>query len=1019
MQVNKLRYRLALDLGTNSIGWCMLRMNPADEPVAIIRAGVRIFPDGRNPKDGASLAVTRRLARQMRRRRDRLLRRKARLMTALVRLGFFPSNEAERKSLTSLDPYVLRTRGLDQPLSPAEFARALFHLNQRRGFKSNRRTDKKDATRSELTKAIGKLREAMAAEGDRTVGEWLAHRHERREPVRARYHQSRVQRGDGKTRIDKYYDLYIDREMIEHEFDALWTAQNRFASNLFTEPARAELKDILLFQRKLRPVKPGRCTFLPDLERAPLALPTVQRFRLYQELNNLRLLDAHMAETPLTIEQRDRAAEELERRSEMTFKGVAKLLKLGGLVKFNLEDEKRDRLKGNTTSALLAKEGLFGAQWHSFPREKQDQIVLQLLNETSESALIGWLVHETGVSEASAERIANAHLAEGYGSVSLEAARRILYELSRSVVSFADAVLAAGFAHHSALSYGRRTGEIMSELPYYGEPLQRHVGFGTGTPTDPPEKRYGRIANPTVHVGLNELRKIVNAVIHRYGRPTEIVVEVARELKQGRERRLELQREQAERQRQNELWAKDYREMAGFDPSPLDLQKLRLWHELNPRDVADRRCPYTGEQISLQRLFSAEVEVEHVLPFAMTLDDSMNNKTVSLRLANRDKGNRTPWEAFGQGHTSGYDYEAILQRASHMPRNKAKRFAPDGYQQWLRDDKDFLARALNDTAYLSRLAREYLSLVLPPNKEARAIPGRLTALLRGKFGLNYVLGKDGLKNRDDHRHHAVDAAVIGVTDQGLLQRFALASASARQQKLTRLVEAMPLPWPTYRNQVQRAVNAIIVSHKPDHNFEGRLHNETAYGLRGDREVSYHKEVDGRRQIIVERLNVIKMIEPGQVDRHGRLPDGSPRPYKGYKGDSNYCIEIARAEDGKWDGRVVSTFEANQIARTRGLAASRDPARAIDGSPLVMRLMINDCVRLKVDGRLAVMRVAKIRQDGRLSLCEHFEANVDARNRSKEEAFRYVEKTPGSLRDAGARQVTVTPLGEIQLHGFAS
>lgn len=1011
-----LRYRLALDLGTNSIGWCMLRTNAAYEPVAIIRAGVRIFPDGRNPKDGTSLAVTRRLARQMRRRRDRLLRRKARLTDALIRLGFFPADEGERKALTHLDPYVLRAKGLNQPLTPGAFARALFHINQRRGFKSNRKTDKKDTTRSELKKAIGRLREAMTADGSRTVGEWLAARHARREPVRARYHESRVPREDGKTRIDKYYDLYIDRAMVEHEFDMLWAAQAGFAPQLFNEKAREELKDILLFQRKLRPVKPGRCTFLPDLERAPLALPTVQRFRIYQELNNLRLLDSHMNEEPLTVEQRDRLAVELEARSEVTFKGIAKLLKLGGAVQFNLEDEKRDKLKGNTTSALLAKEGFFGEAWHAFPLEKQDEVVQHLLNEASESALVDWLAKETDVDEARAEAIANVNLAEGYGNVSLEAARRILCELAKSVISYADAVRGAGFVHHSALGHAQQTGEIMAELPYYGGPLQRHVGFGTGDPNDPPEKRYGRIANPTVHVGLNEVRKVVNALIRRYGRPAEIVVEVARELKQGREKRLEVQREQAERQKQNEIWAKDYRAITGFDPSPLDLQKFKLWHELNPKDAADRRCPYTGEQISLQRLFSEEVEIEHILPFSKTLDDSLNNKTVSFRRANRDKGNRTPWEAFGEGRTPGYDYEAILNRASHMPRNKAKRFAPDGYEKWLKDDKDFLARALTDTAYLSRIAREYLSLVCPPSK-VRVIPGRLTALLRGKFGLNEVLGKAGIKNRDDHRHHAIDAAVIGVTDQGLLQRFAKASASAREHHLNRLVESMPMPWPTYREQVQRAVNSVVVSHRPDHNHEGRLHNDTAYGLRGDGEVSYHKEVDGKRTRVVEKLGVIEIAEPKAVDRHGRLPDGTPRPYKGYKGDSNYCIEIACGEGGRWEGRVISTFEANEIARTKGPTALRDPALTIDGRPLVMRLMVNDLVRLRLDGRAALMRVAKIRHDGVVSMAEHFEANVDSRNRNRDGTFSYVSKVPNSLKAAQASRVTVSPIGDLHDSGF--
>lgn len=67
--MQKMRYRLALDLGSTSLGWAMVRLNSADEPCAMIKAGVRIFGDGRNPKDGSSLAVSRREARAMRRRR--------------------------------------------------------------------------------------------------------------------------------------------------------------------------------------------------------------------------------------------------------------------------------------------------------------------------------------------------------------------------------------------------------------------------------------------------------------------------------------------------------------------------------------------------------------------------------------------------------------------------------------------------------------------------------------------------------------------------------------------------------------------------------------------------------------------------------------------------------------------------------------------------------------------------------------------------------------------------------------
>lgn len=232
----KMRYRLGLDIGSTSIGWCMIRLNQADEPVAIIRMGVRIFSDGRNPKDGSSLAVTRRQARQMRRRRDRLLKRKARLLSALIRLGFFPEDPTYRKELTKLDPYILRKKGLYQALTGPEFARALFHINQRRGFLSNRKTDRKDNDSGALKKAIKDLRDKLQQENCQTLGEWLANRHEQGQSVRARLR--------GNTQKDKAYDFYADRAMIEHEFDTLWDKQSSLNPVLFTDSARNELKDM-------------------------------------------------------------------------------------------------------------------------------------------------------------------------------------------------------------------------------------------------------------------------------------------------------------------------------------------------------------------------------------------------------------------------------------------------------------------------------------------------------------------------------------------------------------------------------------------------------------------------------------------------------------------------------------------------------------------------------------------------------------------------------------------------------
>jgi CRISPR-associated endonuclease Csn1 len=1020
MQQN-MRYRLALDLGTTSLGWAMIRLNAASEPCAVIKAGVRIFSDGRNPKDGSSLAVTRREARAMRRRRDRLLKRKARMMHTLIAHGFFSKDEAARKELETVNPYSLRAKGLDEALKPEEFARALFHINQRRGFKSNRKTDKKDNDSGALKTAINKLRQTLKETGCRTVGEWLNKRDEAGETVRARYRQNKVVKDDGKTRIDKSYDLYIDRAMIEAEFDALWAKQFALNPALFNETARYELKDCLLHQRPLKPVKPGRCTLLPDEERAPLALPSTQRFRIYQEVNNLRILREGLKEEPLTLQQRNELASALDENSKRSFTQIKKLLGLGGAVQFNFEDPKRQEFKGNVTNAILSRDEHFGAAWIGFDEAKQDAIVLQLVKEENEAKLIAWLQAETGIDENRAEAIANTGLPEGYGSLSAKALARILPELRREVVTYDKAVLAAGFDHHSNISPAA-TGEILPELPYYGEPLQRHVGFGTGNPQDTPEKRYGKISNPTVHIGLNQVRLVVNALIKRYGHPSEVIVEVARDLKRSKEQRDEDVKRQAENQRRNQRHRIAIAEVLNISEERVkgaDLQKMVLWEELS-FDPAYRRCPYSGVQISAAMLLSNEVEIEHILPFSQTLDDSLNNKTVAMRQANRVKGNNTPWEAFGKQVTAGFDYTAILQRAELMPKSKRYRFAEDGLQRWLKDDKGFLPRALNDTKHLSKVAREYVSLICPQN--TRVIPGQMTAMLRGKFGLNDVLSLIGDKNRNDHRHHAVDACVIGVTDQGLLKRFADASASTREKQLNRLVDDMPLPWDSYREHVQRAVNHIWVSHKPDHSYEGAMHEDTAWGLRADGEASRRvRGDDGKRHRETKNRTVIPFSSTVDKNRHGIDDQGTPKNYKGYVGGSNFCMDIICDDKGKWEGEIVSTYDAYQVVRTlgkeKGLAILRSSTLSISGRPLVMRLQNGDAVMMVVEDRLRLMRVVKMGSNGQIFFADHQEANVSDRNADKQEAFAFTSKLAGSLQKTKARRVTVSALGEITDPGF--
>ena len=998
---SKMRYRLALDLGTTSIGWAMLRLNQHDKPHAVIRAGVRIFNDGRVPKTGEALAVQRRLARQQRRTRDRSLRRKNKLINMLVRFGFFPENPAERKSLERLNPYELRAKGLEQQLKPEQFARALFHLAQRRGFKSNRKTDRGDTESGVMKAAIAETKQEIETLGCRTIGEYLYKRLQFGLGTRARLRDKPKVKG-GST---KAYDLYTERSLVEKEFDVLWNVQSRFAPELFTLEKREALRDTIFHQRDLRPVKPGRCTLFPEEERAPLALPSQQRFRICQEVNNLRKIDEHLCSVELTRTEKAKLVQALSLARKKTFEQLRKTIGYEG--QFNLEDAGAGRaeLKGNETSVAIGK--IIGKDWLNYSLSEQDKLVLMLLNIESESELIDKLQEEFGLSEAVAKKLSGTSLVSGYGALSRKAIDLILPFLEQGM-TYDKAVVAADIPSHSDLTWQVKR-EVTDQLPYYGEVLQRHVGFGTGDPKDAPEVRFGKIANPTVHICLNQLRLIVNLIIKRYGRPDEVVIEVARDLKLSREKKNEIARKQKKNQEKRDQVRKEIAEILECDESLVtgeDIEKWLLWEELNPGRALDRCCPYTGKQISAVDLLSKSFEIEHILPRSRTLDDSRSNKTVSYWKANRLKSNMTPWEAREIFEAQGWSYEDILKRAENLPPNKRYRFGADGYKIWLREDSDFLSRELTDTQYISRIAREYVSLVCPKN--TYVIPGRMTAMLRHCLGLNTILSDDDKKNRNDHRHHAVDACVIGITDRSLLNKIATASARGEEMNDRRLQRTVEEPWTGFRESVRRAVERINVSHRPEHSYEGQMHDQTAYPI-DENGQGWKKEVKSNGQTEWKKVSVIPIVSQRAAQRHGYLADGSLRPYKGYSGNSNFCIEITVNEKGKWQAEFVTTFYAYQIARKFGKDKLYGK-ESQSGHKLVMRLMKKDIVSMvDADGCRKLYLLHKFSTNGVLSFAPINESNVSAR--VAEGVFKFVSKTAGSLQKSKAKLVTLSPLGD--------
>lgn len=1049
-----MKYRLGIDLGSTSLGWAVFALDKNGRPSSLLDMGVRIFPDGRDDKSKEPLAVVRRGARGMRRNLDRRDLRQKRLMRFMIENGLMPKEECARKVLETLDPYELRAKALDERISLHQLGRALFHINQRRGFKSNRKTEKRENDSGNMKNAIQELQGSIFAAGSRTLGEYLWVQKQESQPVRVR---SRMVKNKAE------YNFYPGREMYQTEVDAILAAQHKHHPEL-TEAVSEGIKDIIFYQRNLRPPIVGQCRFESGEKRIRRAHPLFQKFRILKEVNNLQLEQFNEGDPALNQEDRQKIIKALLSAKKKTFGQLRTLIKIPRDCRFNLESERRSELKGDDTAFFMADDKRFGTRWYSLSIEEQEKIIDLLFSEPDQKSLTRTLIDEWDLSREQAEETASAPLEEGYASLSRKVIEKALPYLEEGLVE-SDAFKKAGY-HHSDF----RTGQFYERLPYYGEILPNAVIGGSSAEEDKdfPEKFWGKINNPTVHIALNQIRKLVNALIDLHGHPEEIVIELARDLKEPVN---DVIADQTKNKKENDRINKVL-ENLGVKQNYRNRMLYKLWEDLCPTDPVKRCCPFTGIQIAPHQIFTGEFEEEHLLPFSKSFNDGRANKVLSSRAANREKGNRTPYEAFS-GEAKRWN--EILARVQNLPTNKQWRFKEECWDIAKGQGEDIIARQLNDTRYMAKITKRYLSAVFDNEKgknKVWAIPGQMTALLRDKWGLNDLLGEeDGMKERADHRHHAIDAAVIGCTDRGTLQlvaRLAHTVETKRElwDKRRKLIVDMEEPFQGFRKQIDERLASLIVSYKPDHGNAHKaihaphpytvagLHKSSAYGFirKGDKKgtvvvaervplESFEKR-DNIEKIAdpVIRSNVLKAVQglkeksaewKAALTTHSQqtgirririhfertedtlMPVNQPndrgpqetrgQPYKLYALGGNYCAEIYCPDKGKkagqWQCEIISNYHAHKQDFIPKWHRENPTAK------LIMRLQINDMVAYQEDGQTVYRRVRKLNKPNKPVLVDPLRAKLD-----KNEGW---AASPSLLQQKNARKIAVDILGRVK------
>jgi len=828
------RWRLGLDLGSSSVGWAALRLDDNGQPDAILGVGSRIFAAGvdgdiDSGKD-ESRSVERRGARMQRRQLERRSRRLRNVFNELRRMGLLPGHgladsESIHQCLGDLDqelssrwipvgdhrkaqllPYLIRAAAAERIVEPFELGRALYHLAQRRGFQSNR----KESSRQSDDKELGPVKEGIAslaeAMGSLTLGQYFAGLDPMEQRLRSRW---------------------TSRQMYRNEFDRIRAAQAG-RPGAPSEDAWSRLARCIFHQRPLKSQrgKVGCCEFIGSDRRAPKWTLEYQQFRVLSTVNNLRVRTPiedgvaltietrrGFSERPLTADERTVVLELLSRSASVKLTKLRTHLKLKGTT-FNLEEGGEVELKGNVTEARLR--GVFGERWNEMLPVDRRRAMNDVLSMEKDEALERRGREMWKLDDSAIPGFVQLRFEEGYAPLGRRALQCLLPHL--------EAGLSVQEARKIAFPEHFQSGEVRGTLP-------------------PVRKALRSLRNPMVERSLTEMRRIVNELIREYGVPAFVHVELARDLKKSRKDRQDIAKAHRNRQGERDDAAESLRELGIANPSRTDIEKALLHAECGGK------CPYTGRSIGLSDLFSKSSiwDVEHIIPFSRSLDDSFLNKTLCLAEENRNgKRDRTPFEAYSG---DAERYAQMLARVGRFQgkdaKRKLERFMLKDVGDALRDE--FCSRQLNDTRYASRLACSYLEELYGGSSDAGGVrrifasTGQATAMVRRELGIVGMLDPQasGLKSRDDHRHHGIDALAIALTSPSMVKQLADAADGARRAGRRRFC-AIPAPWVTFPDEALEAARVMVVSHRGRRSIGGALHEATNYSrpIGGDEETRH-------------------------------------------------------------------------------------------------------------------------------------------------------------------------------------
>ena len=902
---------LGLDLGVTSIGWAYILEN--ENKSEILGLGSRIIPLNADEKDefnrGNKISKNqqRTLKRSLRKGYDRYQLRKKYLREELEKNSMLP--QPKYFSLPALELYGLREKAIQENhvVGLEELGRVFLHLNQKRGYKSSKKELASDDKATEYEQEINGRYDEIQRKGI-TVGQYF-------------YQELKK---DERFRIK---EKVFPRHAYIEEFDLIWKAQQKNHPEKLTDELYKRLRDeVIYYQRPLKSqkglvsvcefegkfytTKEGKEVFAgPKV--APKSSPLFQVCKIWETINNITIKNKRGEEFEVSIEKKHEIFEYLDSNDKLTQTELFKILGIGkndgyyanalikkkglqgnitksgiiqaldghevleSLLKFRMTVEEAEPVVDSETGEVVKRKQI-KADFEAQPFYKLWHIIYSIPEEKD---IVATLKKEFGLSEEMAKLLAKIDFSKGgFGNKSAKAMRKILPYLQEGHM-YNIACLFAGYNHSDFLTkednIARKLADKLKLLP------------------------KNSLRQPVVEKILNQLINLVNALIEnpKYGRPDEIRVELARELKQSREER----NETFSRNNEMEAYHTKIRNLLLEHPefpkkkvTRKDIERYKLWEEFG------NRSPYEPNKIiGVAKLFNGEYDVEHIIPKSRVFDDSFSNKTICPRYLNSGDLAKNQMTAYDfmqkQSEDKFNDFLTVIDKAFGTGYNGRKISKSKRDKLLMPVEKipaNFIERQLTETRYISRKAKEILSQVC---RNVWSTSGSITSYLRHQWGWDDVLIRlnwdkypkeskrteviggrtryfiDGWTKRDDHRHHAIDALTIACTTQGIIKRLndlnQVVETRQNQSQLQAIKETddglkatIDKACPFTTKEIENIAAKVLVSFKPGKKV-------AAYGKRTIRK--HGKNVVVQEKIIVPRGALSEEFTYGKIKVNGK------------------------------------------------------------------------------------------------------------------------------------------------------